>query len=286
MSGYSRTHYSSLQNFLLRTSEGALVASHIQWFPGYGCVLILHNEIVQRHDSLSVTVLGLDSHEHVVHSGQSQYQSSSIANNFAEIHVGEIVLSSKQDFLSRFLKLFLEASNRKGDKRTAPAGGKQGHQKTPAFIHALLVQALKCHCLDECSCEKVPPRGGFTDVGQHTGGLARDTAFALVRSLCMWTMNRLFHQDREVLYKEASPDALMLYFHSFVLDDFIQVIKGSNECESSHSDLKRMSHVWVIMKVICAIAAPLSDEGHDLSAHFTNMKLSKEIIMAAQKKWH
>lgn len=26
-----------------------------------------------------------------------------------------------------------------------------------------------------------PPRGGFTDVGQHTGGTARDTAWPLVR---------------------------------------------------------------------------------------------------------
>jgi hypothetical protein len=252
----------------------------MQFFPGYGCVLIFHNDIVQRHDSLSITILGLDSHDHVVHSGHNQYQFSSIAQNYAEIHVGEIGLATKQDFLNRFQKLLDKASCRKGDKRSA-AGGKQGHQKTPAFIHALLVQALNYNC------PEVLPRGGFTDVGLHTGGEARDTSFALVRSLCMWNMNRSFYQDQEVLDKESSLDAVMLYFHSFVLENAIQAIKESTQGdELSHSVLKSIAHLWAIMKVICTTAAPLSDEGHDLSAHFVSMTLLKETIMSVQSKWH
>jgi len=75
----------------------------------------------------------------------------------------------------------------------------------------------------------------------------------------------------------------MLYFHSFVLENVIQAIK---ESELSHSVLKSIAHLWSIMKVICTIAAPLSDEGHNLSAHFVSMTLFKEMIMSTQSKWH
>ena len=83
-------------------------------------------------------------------------------------------------------KLLQKAQERTGDERTA-AVNKQGHQKTPAFIHALLLDALEVvekeiDLKDEVEIENPhPPRCGFTDVGLHTGGKYRDTSWHLVQ---------------------------------------------------------------------------------------------------------
>ena len=70
--------------------------------------------------------------------------------------------------------LLAQAAARKGEKRTAAAND-QGHQKTPSMIKAVLEDALAGRD-DGCTA----PRGGFTDVGLHTGGLPRNTSWPLV----------------------------------------------------------------------------------------------------------
>jgi hypothetical protein len=291
LSGYSSTHYKSLRKFLKYAS---ISTSHIEWFPGYGCVLILHRDAVQRQNSLNVTVLGLDSHHHVVHSGQNRYEFSAIAQTYVELFVGQIDVTKKEDFWRTFQTLFDKASSRKGDGRSA-SDGKQGHQKTPAFIHALLLQALKCPCVDVEMKMKtdVLPRGGFTDVGRHTGGEARDTAFALVRSLCMWTLERSFYQEEDqqkVMLDDLSHDAVLLHFHSFVLENAIRAVQewaiGRAPDESNDLLLKFTSHLWGIMKVVGIAAARLCEEGRDLSAHFSKFKLHKAAIMKVQHRWY
>lgn len=85
-------------------------------------------------------------------------------------------------------------AERKGDARSA-ALGRQGHQKTPAMVAAAVQQALAQTRAEAAAAARsgssgpgqapvVPeavPQGGFTDVGLHTGGLPRDTAWPLVR---------------------------------------------------------------------------------------------------------
>jgi hypothetical protein len=103
---------------------------------------------------------------------------------------GAVPAEHHAGFLRTLQDLLRKAEARKGDNRSA-AGGKQGHQKTPAFVHALALQALEitiaegeagCGSNDEADeVEPRQPRGGFTDVGLHTGGTPRDTAWPLVR---------------------------------------------------------------------------------------------------------
>lgn len=62
------------------------------------------------------------------------------------------------------------------------ADGKQGHQRTPAMIEALLKDA-KAAVDGEKQRLDHNPGGGFTDVGLHTGGTPRDTAWPLVREV-------------------------------------------------------------------------------------------------------
>eukprot|EP00899_Mesostigma_viride_P018047 jgi/Mesvir1/26243/Mv05721-RA.1 len=72
-----------------------------------------------------------------------------------------------------------EEAHRTG-KRTA-AGKDKGHQKTPAFINSVLSDAVQS--LLSGTEHESQPRGGFTDVGLHTGGQSRDTCWALVREV-------------------------------------------------------------------------------------------------------
>jgi hypothetical protein len=62
---------------------------------------------------------------------------------------------------------------------------KSGFQRTPAFILAVikdaLVQVQQQQQQQACGRQKSMPRGGFTDVGLHTGGMPRPTAWPLVQ---------------------------------------------------------------------------------------------------------
>ncbi len=72
--------------------------------------------------------------------------------------------------------------------------GVKGFQRTPAFILSVVKDALRALRTQQLggvsgsSTEGNPPlsepRGGFTDVGRHTGGdVERDTAWPLVRQV-------------------------------------------------------------------------------------------------------
>eukprot|EP00957_Ditylum_brightwellii_P078730 5986332-Ditylum_brightwellii.AAC.1 len=56
------------------------------------------------------------------------------------LHVGMIMSNDLPVFYKKFNRIFGHASRRNKDQRTS-SGGKQGHQRTPAFMHACLRQA-------------------------------------------------------------------------------------------------------------------------------------------------
>jgi hypothetical protein len=63
---------------------------------------------------------------------------------------------------------------------------KKGFQRTPAFIQAVVQDALEVLKSGRDLQEVVgshQPRGGTTDVGQHTGGIPRDTSWPLVKQV-------------------------------------------------------------------------------------------------------
>ena len=105
-------------------------------------------------------------------------------------------MAASAKFFHVFQRLLAKAQQRTGEKRSA-AGGKQGHQKTPTFIEAVLMETLEqrdwmalyeSEHLETAEEEKntegrVAPRGAFTDVGLHTGGKARSTPWPLVQAV-------------------------------------------------------------------------------------------------------
>ena len=93
---------------------------------------------------------------------------------------------------SRAEKLLSQAQARKGDKRSAAAND-QGNQKTPAMIKAVLIDALS-----GCEDGTTAPRGGFTDVGLHTGGYERNTSWALIRAVLQALL-----EEQSLFYRHA-----------------------------------------------------------------------------------
>ena len=138
----------------------------------------------QWTNSHSIIVIGLDEHKQEVHTGQNKnYQFSSSAKSYQVLHAGECDSNELDHVWSNFEKSFREGGERTGFLRSA-AGGRQGHQRTPAFIHAVLIDVLN-------NKNGTLPLGCCTDVGLHTGGDRRDTHFALVRSVYKWILDQV-----------------------------------------------------------------------------------------------
>jgi hypothetical protein len=123
------------------------------------------------------------------------------------LSIGSVPRAASANFFQVFNASLVKAQQRKGDKRSA-ANHKQGHQKTPAFIVALLTQTQQIDWMKMADSlesgqpqgneelllipqtPEVAPRGGFTDVGLHTGGKARNTPWPLVQAVIQVSLSR------------------------------------------------------------------------------------------------
>jgi hypothetical protein len=72
------------------------------------------------------------------------------------------------------------AKRQKQAKEQMGAEGK-GYHRTPAFIHTVTIDVLRAAAAGREKPHKTMPQGGFTDVGQHTGIIAPNTSWPLVR---------------------------------------------------------------------------------------------------------
>jgi hypothetical protein len=149
--------------------------------------------------------------------------------------------------VSYFLK---KAQERKGEARSA-AHNEQGHQKTPAMIMAVVTDSVKSMLLTDEELEEMAltnPRGGFTDVGVHTGGCARDTAWFILEAVV----------------------EILLGDHRLFRVSMAQIRIWLTECHfASVLGDASAPHVNQIMKMLAGAvdkAAPLADENHDMAA--------------------
>jgi hypothetical protein len=96
--------------------------------------------------------------------------------------MGTLPLEDYPKFLERMENLLELAEKNRDDKRSV-AFNPQGNQKTPSFIQAIIRDALETLHTEGEVHPLTTPRGGFTDVGLHTGGHARDTSWPMVRAV-------------------------------------------------------------------------------------------------------
>lgn len=112
----------------------------------------------------------------------SQHTAASCGNTILLPAAHMIPLEQFKEVMKCFGVLMHQARHITKQGRSA-ARDEQGHQKTPAFVSAVLEDAfLKCQhdAIRVGDKAFTQTKGGFTDVGLHTGGLPRDTSWALV----------------------------------------------------------------------------------------------------------
>ncbi|KAJ3031469.1 UNVERIFIED_CONTAM: hypothetical protein HDU68_003800 [Siphonaria sp. JEL0065] len=150
-----------------------------RWFPEFGCALVLESVDMTE---FSLQLLFLDKWEYYSRrrgTGHHDEYSSPSLDSVGLIHVGTV---EKELFDSRFAPCFNDSFStsrkRYGEQRSA-ASGQQGHQKTPAFIKAVLLQTLTAMQVKAGSVDPFVPFGATTDVGLHTGGKPRSTSWPL-----------------------------------------------------------------------------------------------------------
>ena len=170
-------------------------------------------------------------------------------------------------------------SKRHGDKRSA-AGGKQGHQRTPAFIHAILKQSLD----NNTSSDEMQPLGGLTDVGLHTGGEKRDTCYSLVRSVFQWFLDQAsFCCYEEITPMEKSFDVLLVHFEMYLLNTAFSATTGLDTTKLRLDD--QTNHLFIVMKNVTINAARLADRGYNCTTIYQELKGYQETIESMFKKW-
>lgn len=156
----------------LKNETPCIEAPHISWFGQYGCALV---STMSQFRSVHLMLISLDAWSFKMQSGETSYTFTGKPSRlkYSSIFIGMVPNAQFKNFLSKVHKILEKCLHRKGDKRSA-AGIHQGHQKTAAMIHAIMVQALND------SSKDIGPRGGFTDVGLHTGGEVRNTSWPLI----------------------------------------------------------------------------------------------------------
>ena len=262
----------------------------IEWLAEYGCAVLFHRANDQWSGKLSIDVIGLDKHELEVHAGQSNYQYTSIAKSFATLHVSEISTDEKTDFWRQFTKLFDKIRSEKGGNRSA-AGKKKGHQKTPAFVHAVLLQAKICTCQEKRAYPDVLPKGGFTDVGLHTGGQRRDTCFALARSVFHWLFDQAcaFGDQSNLCTDGSHFDPVMVHFHMYLLEKAIVVVDDidiSMNASNVKSEVdQRIDFLFEMLRHVAILAARLADDGYDLCKCVEKLKEFNKRIHRSKRMW-
>jgi hypothetical protein len=88
------------------------------------------------------------------------------------------VLPAEDFTAGSFQSQLREELSRREQERKKDAA--KGFQRTPAFVHAVVLDVLEASRRDARRDNGSLARGGFSDVGQHTGSEHRATAWPLV----------------------------------------------------------------------------------------------------------
>ncbi|KAJ8606838.1 hypothetical protein CTAYLR_009177 [Chrysophaeum taylorii] len=184
----------------------------VEWYLQYGCcVLVTDAPVDRRH----LNLLCLDNWAFRDHSGANSWEYTSMPGSSEVLFLGTVDIDEYDEVKSRASASLARAQARTGDMRRAGVSD-QGHQKTPAMIEAIFTDAIR-------NTTNTQPRGGFTDVGLHTGGRARHTAFFATAAVVehhvtffdlvfaqflLWCTERARHADPDIVMRMLEVTAL------------------------------------------------------------------------------
>eukprot|EP00037_Helgoeca_nana_P031742 m.409107 g.409107 ORF g.409107 m.409107 type:complete len:3050 (+) comp28456_c0_seq1:346-9495(+) len=158
---------------------------YVRFFPQYGCILVGVTSYGCRSvPTVRLRLLAPD--EWAFATADTRVGAAPPPGSMTQLVAGEVSIEQLDPFILTFDKLFIKAKTKKGGQRSA-ATGDQGHQKTPNFILAVLQDAIEA----DTGAKTHLPKGGMTDVGLHTGGQARSTAWPLAAALARFVVEHL-----------------------------------------------------------------------------------------------
>ncbi|KAG4063611.1 hypothetical protein PC123_g1597 [Phytophthora cactorum] len=148
------------------------------WLPMYGCAI---QRTMLSATKVELKVIFVDGWERMLHflpTGQCVH--CSVPKTYHFLCCGDLDTDLVEKYEDAFQLELLQAQRRHGSLRSAKTH-ELGHQKSPQFIKAVVQRAIASITGISESCS-ITPQGGTTDVGQHTGGLPRDTCWPLVQA--------------------------------------------------------------------------------------------------------
>jgi hypothetical protein len=224
-------------------------------FVQYGCVLIAFEGSFPEPGSVNLLLLSLDGWRFSIgHDGSTFWAQP---GDHAVLDAGTMPSSYLPDMLSKLHRLLAKAELKKADARSSKGGERQGHQKTPAFIYAIVQDALFECTADEDGSLKTCPRGGLTDVGLHTGGKPRETSWPLARAVLSAVAERGGHGRSET-------QAALAFFELLLAQHAL-----SNPGERANVD-----DAMRLLSVSVDRAVMVIGKGHDLGPSFEEGVLS------------
>ncbi|PNH12760.1 hypothetical protein TSOC_000242, partial [Tetrabaena socialis] len=241
----------------------AVLNSQVAWFPDYGCALLALGslggdapDVRLQPGEVALQLVGLDEWAFRPHSYPGGVQHTAAPGANVTLYCGTIDVGQCGELLSHALE-FVEVWS----KRRAAAS--KGFHRTPAFMHAVLLDARESLAAD--TKEGFPrrmPRGGFTDVGPHTGGdVVRDTCWPLVKAVLQVLLERggfccsPQQQQPQLLFHKA-----LAQLDLWLLSGQVQLLKPALATPTM------LTVAWQMLRSASLKAAALADEGYDMSA--------------------
>lgn len=174
--------------------------------------------------------------------------STALPTALSNLSVGVVARSELDAMLSEVAQRISTAEQTiRGDDRSAKGTERQGLQKTPAWVQAVFWDALA-----KTGAPQQAPCGGFTDVGLHTGGIPRATAWPLAEAAARF----LHEQQNPASAAEDEFGLILAEFHLWLVE---QALDAGDRLGLSAAEVSRMLDTAAVR---CAV---LADKGHDVS---------------------
>ncbi|KAG2501267.1 hypothetical protein HYH03_001073 [Edaphochlamys debaryana] len=230
----------------------------LTWFPDFGAALLAlepgPDGIQPGPGTLALHLLCLDSWDFVAHSSPDGIQHTAVTTGHTLLSCGHVSAEDLGQLVQRvraFISLAL-AKRKEGEK---------GFQRTPALIRSAVEAAIGAVERGDAEApEVITSRGGFTDVGQHTGGdTVRDTCWPLVRSVLQVLL------ARAPGCAPASPPALLFRWALAHLELWLLQSQMRRLAPDTAGPVAVTNAVHMLESA-ARKAAALADDGHDVSA--------------------
>eukprot|EP00899_Mesostigma_viride_P019525 jgi/Mesvir1/27574/Mv07319-RA.1 len=165
----------------------------IRWLANYGCAIVGLINVRGGGEWVAPLCVGLDDWRFTPGGPSNAHHSATSHADAVLCH--KLVPKEQWDrLLEKVYQLLQRAEDnaRRTGHRSA-ARGHRGHQRTPALVSALVHDAVQFILTGKEveGWEESQPRGGFTDVGLHTGGIRRDTCWALVKEVAQVILSQV-----------------------------------------------------------------------------------------------